>query len=347
MKKMLLGLLVGLSLMGCRDRGHNGHDKDYSQGVIIVNEGLFSGGTGNIQFYNSSTKELWDQVFDSVNNRPIGSIAQSVAFSTDQVFIVVNNSNKIEIVNRNTFKSEGTQFGLNLPDEIIYLDGKLYVTEWVNFNGDPGNVVVIDPHAGKILKRISVGVTPSKMALVNGTHLAVVNSGDSTVSYVNISSQSVEKTLEVNQNPNSVVALGGSKFAVLCGGNPSWKGKETAGSIHFFEFGSETSRSVFSQMTYHPTLLCKNSNNQLVYALDGKLMMMAPGSTQVSETPWFSHNGIGSIYGLGYYENEQQWWISDAKDFASRGTVYRVNNNAGLIDSMTAGIVPRNFGFLK
>jgi hypothetical protein len=347
MKKIIFSLLVGLTMFACRDRGHSGHDRDYSQGVIIVNEGLFSGGSGNIQFYNSSTKELWNQVFDSVNNRPIGSIAQSVAFSNDQVFIVVNNSNKIEIVNRKTFKSEGTQYGLNLPDEILYWDGKLFVTEWVNFNGDRGNVVIVDPYAGTILKRISVGVTPSKMAVVNGTHLAVVNSGDSTISYVNIANQSLEKTMEVNQNPNSIVALGGSKFAVLCGGNPSWKGKETAGSLHFFEFGSETSRSVFSQMTYHPTLLCKNANNQLGYALDGKLMLMSAGSTQVTETPWFSHAGIGGIYGMGYNETDQHWWISDAKDFSSRGTIYRVNQNAALTDSLMAGIVPRNFGFLK
>jgi glycine cleavage system H lipoate-binding protein len=347
MNKIILVLFLGLNLVACRDRGNSSQNKDYSQGVIIVNEGLFSGGTGNIQFYNPSTKEIWDQVFDSVNGRPIGSIAQSVAFSNDQVFIVVNNSNKIEIVNRKTFKSEGTQYGLNLPDEVMYLNEKLYVTEWVNFNGDRGNLVVIDPHAGTILKRIAVGVTPSKMAFVNGTHLAVLNSGDSTVSYVNLSGELVEKTFEVNQNPNSIVSLGGSKFAVLCGGNPSWKGQETAGSLHFFEFANESSRSVFSQNTLHPTLLNKNSNNQLGYALDGKLVLMSAGSTQVTETPWFTHNGISGIYGLGYNESDQHWWISDAKDFSSKGMVYRVNKSAALADSFATGIVPRNFGFLK
>jgi len=58
-------------------------------------------------------------------------------------YVVVNNSNKIEVVKANTFEAVHTIDGLSLPRYLTTLDGAGYVTEWVSF-ADPGRVTKID-----------------------------------------------------------------------------------------------------------------------------------------------------------------------------------------------------------
>ena len=50
-----------------------------------------------------------------VNNRPLGDMVQSFSVADDKGFIVVNNSQKVEVVLLNTFKSSGCIRGILSP----------------------------------------------------------------------------------------------------------------------------------------------------------------------------------------------------------------------------------------
>ena len=88
--------------------------------AIILNEGKIFTNMGAISVLYRNGMVSPD-VFRVVNNRPLGDVAQSITRIHDNYFVTLNNSKKIEVVNANTFESEGTilytQAGL--PRQIV------------------------------------------------------------------------------------------------------------------------------------------------------------------------------------------------------------------------------------
>lgn len=110
-----------LSLSACE------YEDDFPAGVgegnieaIVLNEGRIGTNMGAISVLYRNGMVSPD-VFRVVNNRPLGDVAQSITMIHGNYFIALNNSKKIEIVNSQTFKSEGTilytQAGL--PRQIV------------------------------------------------------------------------------------------------------------------------------------------------------------------------------------------------------------------------------------
>lgn len=65
----------------------------YESGVMVINEGPFGSGTGTLDFYNRVTNTYETNIFEKVNNRPLGNIVQSYSKNANMGFVVVNNAN--------------------------------------------------------------------------------------------------------------------------------------------------------------------------------------------------------------------------------------------------------------
>ena len=118
--RLFCALLV-LSLSACE------YEDDFPAGVgegnieaIVLNEGRIGTNMGAISVLYRNGMVSPD-VFRVVNNRPLGDVAQSITMINGKYFVTLNNSKKIEIINPQTFKSEGTilytQAGL--PRQIV------------------------------------------------------------------------------------------------------------------------------------------------------------------------------------------------------------------------------------
>ena len=72
--------------------------------ALVLAEGQFGYGTGSITglSYNSVVKQ---DLFRTVNGRTLGDVPQSITRIGDKFYIPVNNSQKIEVIDANTFKS--------------------------------------------------------------------------------------------------------------------------------------------------------------------------------------------------------------------------------------------------
>lgn len=75
--------------------------------MIIVNQGQFTKANASLSTI-SRYGEVNNDIFQSANNRPLGDVAQSMARIENNLYVVLNNSNKVEVINSITFKSEGT-----------------------------------------------------------------------------------------------------------------------------------------------------------------------------------------------------------------------------------------------
>jgi hypothetical protein len=101
----------------------------FQTGVYILNEGTFTFGNASISYYNPETKEVIQDVFYKVNGRLIGDVLQSAIIDEDQIWWVINNSQKVERTTKNSLKSKAVYAGFSSPRYALIDDGDLIVTE--------------------------------------------------------------------------------------------------------------------------------------------------------------------------------------------------------------------------
>ena len=217
-----LGVAFTTGLNSCKKvdsptiQNSNSAGADYTNGALIVNEGTFGAGNGSISFYNYSSSNVFNNVFQTVNHRPLGDVVQSVYRAYGNTYICVNVSNKVEVVNSTNFKELNT-FTVSQPRYMTSDGGSTgYVSSW----GNGGEINVIDLVGNIVLNTIPVGSGPEGMVFKNG-NLYVSNSGgfgtDSTVSV--ISGGSVIATIDIEAyNPSSIVSGNNDNIWVLAKG---------------------------------------------------------------------------------------------------------------------------------
>lgn len=108
MKKILFFLLFAAAFMACSDDDNTPTPPPGKQAkIIVVNEGAFNAGNSALSVIYDDASSIYD-IFRDVNNRPIGDVAQSIAYINGNYFVPSNNSNKVEVVNPETFESVAT-----------------------------------------------------------------------------------------------------------------------------------------------------------------------------------------------------------------------------------------------
>lgn len=108
----------------------------YENGIIVSNEGGFSKPTSDVTFITSNLGTVYTNIYSNNNGGEVfGKVLQSIGFSGDKAYLVANVPNKIDIVNRYTFKKQVTVADkLDNPRYIAFSGDKYFVTN-NNFAG--------------------------------------------------------------------------------------------------------------------------------------------------------------------------------------------------------------------
>ena len=70
--------------------------------LIISNEGGFQSGNASISIYNKDENTVNNNLYQSINQSNIGDILQSITHINHELFLIVNNSQKIIIIDDRT-----------------------------------------------------------------------------------------------------------------------------------------------------------------------------------------------------------------------------------------------------
>ena len=316
----------------------------YSDGYFITNEGPFQNGSGSITFvgYDGTIEQ---NVYKNVNDEDLGNIVQSMVMAADRGYIVVNNSHKIIVVDRYSMSKITTIEGDNIynPRYFVVNNTTGYISNW----GDPTDpsddfIAIIDLVANEVIKTIPVGEGPGNMVISNATLYVNLEGGysqNNKVITIDLNSNEAKTIETVGEVPNSsCVDIIGTVW-VLCGGNPSWTGFETSGRLYkitksgisYLEFGIED----------HPEHL-SYGNGKLYYNLNGKVYQMIISDTDLPIEAMNSFDGY--YYALKF--NDNKLYATDAKDFASEGTLNVFDIASGkLLHTITTGIIPGDIDF--
>jgi sugar lactone lactonase YvrE len=199
---------------------------DAEDALLVFNGGnMYSSIDGSLsQIRFEKSQSVTYDVFADANGRSLGATVQDGIIFGENLYIAVDGSNTIEVVNKNTFKSVATI----LPDETAYEPRDIVADDnYVYVSMYTGHVSRIDPKTNKIDKTVAVGPNPEEMVIEDG-YLYVVNSdglnygnnyeNGKSVSKINLKSFTEEKKIEVGLNPTAIQESG-DKIFVLCMGN--------------------------------------------------------------------------------------------------------------------------------
>jgi YVTN family beta-propeller protein len=349
---MIVSLAIATILGACTQKKEESINPLMSidHGVFIVNEGPYGSGTGSISYFSKGLNSLTNDLFQTKNNYPLGNVVQSMNIINNKAYIVVNNANKIEVADANTFIAQAPITGLNQPRYVLGVNAiKAYITQW-GPTGNEGGVQVLNLLTNTISGTITTGKGAEKM-LLKGNFVYVTCSGgsgkDSVVTVINATSDAVVATINVGASPGGIVEDLNGNIWVLCAGQykSDYSGLEKSGSLVKINPISNTVelKIPFTSTSDMPSGLTINgAKNKLYYNYEGKVISQNVASPVLDNTTFANR----SFYGLGVDPSTEIVYGADAGNYASAGKVLRYNASTGVvIDSMTVGLIPNGFVF--
>lgn len=188
--------VIGLASCGDDDKYQGEGLKSVSNGACVVGYGT-SSIPGNLSYIDYTSGESTTNVFVKANGSSLGMGANDGLVYGSKMYIVVDNSATIEVVDKTTLKSIkqikttdllGTDLGTD-PRHIIAGNGKIYFTTY------RGVVAAVDTTTYALSNKYTVGSYPEGLIGV-GHYIYVANSdygnGKGTISEINLTNGSVE-----------------------------------------------------------------------------------------------------------------------------------------------------------
>src|SRR5690348_15038355 len=104
---LLTVVALSLILVSCHKDKNNPAPAAVSatNGIYILNQGLFNDNNSTLSYYDYTSKQVNSDVFTSVNARGLGDTGNDIEIYGSKMYIVVNVSSTIEIVDPKTAKS--------------------------------------------------------------------------------------------------------------------------------------------------------------------------------------------------------------------------------------------------
>ena len=227
MKKYLLGLavlLMGTAVMTSCDPAEDYPEtylQVYSTGAYVVNSGnMYSKIESSLTAIDYASSTATQNVFKTANGRLLGNTANDGIVYGNKIYLAVDQSNTIEVIDKKTKqsikqikttdllgKAEGAE-----PRHIIADGGKVYFTTY------GGYVAAVDTINFVLADKYKVGSCPEGL-VIGGSNLYVANSnygkGGGNISCIDLSSKKVEtKNIEGVNNPTGIYYASGLLYVL-------------------------------------------------------------------------------------------------------------------------------------
>jgi hypothetical protein len=308
-------------------------------GVFILNEGNFRAGNGSLSFYSYDSLKIYNHVFQEVNKRPLGDIPFSMGILGSKAYIVVNNSGKIEVADRNYMTSVATITGLNSPRHISFVsDVKAYVTSLYS-----DSVTIINLLTNSVSGYINIRHTSESIVTYFTTAFIANWAGGNKIMVVNTTSDQVIDSIEVGMEPESMVIDGNETLWVLCNGG--WKRDHYAELININPLTKTIiNRFTFPSIDDSPTNLEINADHETLYYIQNGIRRMSTSATSLPSgtfIPKVTYN----FYKMAIDQRNDDIFVTDAGDYQQRGYLLRYNSTGALVSIMQADIIPGGMCF--
>ncbi len=349
---LLLTIAVAGSLASChKDKmvNNQGTPKAERAGLYVLDQGNLGSPNSASTYYDYTTKNLIPDIFLSVNGQGLGNTANDAKIYGSKMYLVVDKSGTVNVVNAKTAKLIKQVLFLNNdlnktsqePRDIAFYNGKAYISLY------NGTVDVMDTSTFTVSKTITVGRNPEQLAVANGK-LYVANGGglsypdvDSTLSVIDLNSLAVTKTINVGPNPYAVsVDSYGDVFVTAYGVYPTSNSSLTI-------VDSKTD-AVKSRTDFTGGPFSINGDNAFYIDIDGKVKIFNVKTLATTNTNFITDGtSLTAAYAVATDPLSGEVFVTDAKDYNSDGLIYAFDKTGKKEYSLTVGINPGTIVFVN
>lgn len=324
MKKGMVAVIILLFFAACTK------DKtiDSTTGnLLLLNEGTFNMGNAEISIYDRQTKQISNALFYQKNTYPLGDVAQSVFQYKKELFVIVNNSAKIEVLDAATFRVKRTisipnssPRYMQLINDSIAVVTELYADKIWHINIYTGNIVnttttngwteQIVAASGKLFfvqkKRYNSGASENAILIFNQSNFQKIPLAEDIAAMVGDGNNQLYLLLLDMHQAAKIVKLNTQTLALQ--------------TVYIFAANEK------------PTLLLFNkTTQQLNFVMNGVYALETNTIHKVIDLP------TGNYYAFNVTA-DGDYFISDAIDFVQRSKVYQYNSVFSLVNTFYAGV---------
>lgn len=381
--KVVLAIAL-VAAAGCRKEdtlrflpGENGEPSDYEvvdaavnasaepSGIYLVNQGNQGSNKARLDFLNFHNGFYIRDVFTEYNPevvKGLGDTGNDVQVYKGKVFVAVNGSHKVEIMDAYSMKRLAQ---VDIPNcRFIAFDGNhAYVTSYVAKDKEAlktqkGALYRIDLDTYKVTGQVNVGYQPEQLVIMDGKAY-VANSGgyvagyDDTVSVVDLKSMKVDYDIKVAVNLELMLVDADGVIWVSSRGNYS----DVSSTLNYlvkkgdkYELGGSVNVPVSSMAlagdkiyvigsTYTPPTWALTTTYNIVNAKTRKL---ESGSFITDGT----ESDIATAFTVTVNPGNGDIYVTDAKDYVSSGTLHCYTGSGKHKWSVRTGDIPARIAFL-
>lgn len=346
---VLLLLLAATFFAACKKDNRENLEpevpKAERKGIYVLSQGNIGLNNSSLTYYNYDDKKLTSDFFSTVNGRGLGDTGNDIKVYGSKMYVVVNYSSTLEILNPKTGASikridmknndQGRQ-----PRYIVFDKNKAYVSSY------DGTVAVLDTASMAIEQYINVGRSPEQMAISNGK-LYVANSGgqdwpnyDNTVSVIDLITKKEIKKITVVINPGTVAADQYGDVYVISTGNYG----NIKSSLATIDSKTDVVRT---SVDFSGSSFVINGDHAYVTA-SGKIKVFNVKTEQVEKDNFITDDTkITVTYGVSFDELTGEVFVTDAKNYSTSGEVFCFDKDGKRRYSINVGINPCNVVFIN
>ncbi len=310
------------------------------EGIYVLNEGNFQSGNATLDFIDVFNNVYYSDVFKQANNKALGDVLQSMNIINDKIYLVINNSGKIEIIDKKTFKSISTISGLRSPRYILPISSnKAYVSDLYD-----NAIAVIDLSNNSIIKKIQTQTWTEQMIL-SGNNVLITCPNSKYILGIDIATDEIKDSIELSYGTESIQQQNDSTYWILCSGNQT---KNINAGLYKIIYNNSTfkvSKTFVFASNELPNKLLLNKNKTSLYWIKKDIYKMSVSDSILPNTPLIYADGK-NYYGMALDKKYDELYVSDVLDYVQKSKAYRYSATIGQIKGLfNSGTITRDFYF--
>ncbi len=346
MRKLLLPIILfGMLLSACVG-GSNEGDGISLDAIYVLNEGSYANNNASISVIDPQTGVVTADLFSQVNGEKLGDVAQHILPYGEDLFVVVNLSQKLLRLDGATLEVEGAIEGLTSPRYVaIHSQTKGYISDIAD-----SSLTIFNPTTMEVTGSVDLSSAgPVEQMVVVGDRLyAACWSFGHEILVISTSEDRIVDRIDVGVQPCSIVA--DAKGNIWCLTDGGYEGNVAGHEAPRLSKISTLTNKVVASYEFvlndyfSARLVMNGTRDTLYYIVNGRLWKMGIDDIRLPIRPVID-NGV-TYYSIGIEPLSGDIFLGDAKDWLSNGSVSRFTSGGRLVEEFAVGVCPSSFIFV-
>ncbi|AZS28621.1 YncE family protein [Butyricimonas faecalis] len=343
-----------------------GEQSESIKGFFLLNEGNMGSNKATIDYFDYETGVYTKNIYAERNPgvvKELGDVGNDIQIYGDKLYAVINCSHFVEVMDVNTAKHI-TQISIPNCRYLAFKDRYAYVSSYagpvlIDPNARLGYVAKVDTVTLQVVDTCTVGYQPDELVVV-GNKLYVANSGgyrvpnyDNTISVIDLETFTEIKKIEVAINLHRLELDKYGYLYVSSRGDYYYTPSKT------FIIDTKTDQVIKTLNLLPNTEMTLCGDSLYIYSTEWSYLTNSNTisyaiydvAKRKTVTRNFITDGtekeIAIPYGIAVNPETKEFFVTDAKDYVTPGTLYCFNPDGTKKWSVTTGDIPAHFVFTR